>query len=346
MTSFRKRFISDTRVKRIRHRLEFWAMSAIARLLPRMRRSWVLWLAAIIGWLAYKVDLRGKKIAFENIEMAIRHGNLDLQGQSKTQLVQACYSNFSRNFLDLFWFSRLTPETFRQWVELDGEHVLEELCQHEGGGILLTPHFGSFEWASLVVGFMGLSLHIVARDFRNPLLNSVFTKARECSGHKVHHRDRVTLRLLRALHRGSNVAMLPDLPVPSHSAAAPVRMFGIPTFLSVIPAELSLRCSAPILAAICEPLPNGRVRLKILKVLQPMNRSTTELENRIALTQQVWDLFEEEIRRRPAYWLWMYRHWQFKDKASTGREPLKLNGNTHVEIQVTDPSHKQLQPAL
>jgi Kdo2-lipid IVA lauroyltransferase/acyltransferase len=319
MAKLHKQYPLKDRLRRIRHRVEFWGMCALAKRIPRMRRSRVLRLAKIVGRVGYFFDRRGRRLAEANLDAAIEHGGLDLKGRTVDSVIRDGYNSFARNFLDLFWFTGLTPEELWQWVEFDNCEPLIAARENRSGGIMLTSHFGSFEWSSLIVGHMGLHLKIVARDFRNSLLNSVFKDARECSGQQVYNRDRVALRLLRALRSGSHIAMLPDLAVQPDSVASPVVMFGIPSFLTAMPAELSLRFGAPIYTTICEPLDDGRVRLRTLKVLNADACDSGNEDHAVRtqrLTQEIWDSFEVEIQRRPECWLWMYKHWRHREAAS------------------------------
>lgn len=295
----------------IRYRLEYWGMRSLANFIPRLSRRNSLKLASAIGWVAHRVDRRGKRLAEQNLGLAMQTGRIEIGDHDVPFMIRDCYHNFARNFIDLFWHPRLTTENLAEFVEFEGAEALDLIRDSPRGGILLTPHFGSFEWSSLIIGMLGIRLNIVIRDFRNPLVKSVFTAARQVNGHQVYDHERVALRLVRSLHRGTSVAMLADLAVPPQRAATSVDMFGKETTLSTLPAELSIRCSAPIVAAICEPLPEGRAKLKIVKVVDPRAEEAPTPDLARQYTQAIWDAFEAEIRRRPDCWLWMYKHWRF-----------------------------------
>lgn len=311
VSALRRRFSRNSRLKRARHRLEYWGLKGLANLIPHLSRRHVLRLASALGWAAYRIDRRGRRLAEQNLATASQTGRLELKDGEIHAIVRDCYQNFARNFIDLFWHSRLSQENISEWVDFEGIEAIEEIRSGDRPGILLTPHFGSFEWSSLIVGLLGIKLDIVVRDFRNQLVKSVFTDARQANGHKVFDNERVVLRLLRSLHRGTSVAMLTDLNVPPQRASASIDMFGKDSSLSTLPAELAIRCSATIIAAICEPLPHGRVKLKIIKVIDPRLDENLTSDSARQYTQAIWESFEEEIRRRPDCWLWMYKHWKF-----------------------------------
>lgn len=295
---------------RVRHLVEYWLLTTLAWVIPRLSRGVVLAVSRSIGNLAMRGDRRGRKLGLKNLRLAVERGGLDLGGRTAEEVLRACYQNFARGFLDLFWFSRLTAETLGDWVEIENEHHIRKLLRDDRGAIFLTPHFGNFEWSSLIVGFRGLKLDIVAQDFKNTRLTEVFRRAREHSGHRVLSRDGAMLKLLRAVKQGRNIAMLPDLNIPPQGLASVLQVFGSPAYMTSIHAEISSRCGVPMFVAVCEPLPDGRARLRVLDVISAEPSADTESRARTA--QRVWDRFEAAIRERPELWLWMYRHWRYR----------------------------------
>lgn len=302
-----RRFRKWKPLLRLRYKLEYAALLLIACTIPRLPRQLVLWFARVVGAVAIKVDRRGRELGLENLRIAIEQGGLDLQGRTPEEVLRACYQNFARGFLDLFWFSRVTPEQLDRWVEIeDSEHV-PLIFRNDRGAVFLTPHYGIFEWASLMVGLRGVKLNIVAQDFKNSALTQIVRRARECTGHQVLSRDGAMLKLLRSVKRGGNVALLPDLTVPPQTAATVVNVFGTPTCRTAAHVEIARRCNAPLFVTVCEPLDDGRARLRVLDVI-----SASGQQSKAELTQAVWDRFEAAIRQRPELWLWMYRHWRYR----------------------------------
>lgn len=305
-----KAFLKSKAVQRFRYRAEFIAVSCLAWFIPRLSRGSVLSLSRWVGNIAMYLDSRGRRLGLHNIEFAVKNGHLDLNGKSSTETLLACYQNFARGLFDLFWFRSITVETVNQWVQFEGEkYHLNELKQSTGG-VFVTPHYGIFEWTSLAVGYQGLKLNIVAQDFSNPLLTRLFKKAREYSGHRVLSRDGAMLKILRAVRGGQNVAILPDLNIRHQGISTSIQMFGAAACLTSVHTEVARRCRVPIIVAVCEPLPDGRAKLKILDVIRISPDLDAKGVNQV--TQMVWDRFEEAIRRKPELWLWMYMHWRYQ----------------------------------
>lgn len=273
----------------------------------RMPRPMVLIFAWILGNTAAVLDRRGRATALENLRLVMPGmGRSAMRG-----VVRRSYVNFARSFLDLFWFQRLGPQDYRRWVEIQGADEAGDRELLHGGAIHLTPHFGNFEWASLVWGFEGHRMHVVAQDFKNPDLTARFGRLREHSGHRMVPQSGAMLRLMKVLKRGGHVALLTDLNVRPGRAATVIRCFGVPTCVTRLHADLAKRCQRPMVAGICEPIKGGRYSLRILRVFHPPSPDADAAQVD-RLVQEVWDVFEQEIRRRPEMWMWMYKHWRYR----------------------------------
>lgn len=315
-----------------RQGIELRGMQWLSNRIPKMSRAKSLQLSDLIGRVAFTIDSRGKKIALENLRVAQANGQLRLPNQDLSQLLRACYANFARNFVDLFWFSRLNSETIHDWLEIEGREQLEQVIERNRGAIFITPHFGCFELSSLVVGYLGCELNIVAQEFRNNALTDIFFQARQNSGHRVHPRQGVMLKLMRLLRDQQHIALLTDLSVPPQNAASAIRCFGTPTSVTALHVELASRCNSPILAATCEPLPNGKARLRVLDLFEPSSSFANNRRHRAAIVQRIWDCFEQVIKERPELWLWMYRHWRHSTNSALVQFPAYAHHSAEFQL--------------
>ncbi len=303
---------------RLRYRCEYLALRLFSKLIPLLPRKSVLSAAKTIGTIAFYLDNRGRRLGRQSLSTAVRHGGLDLGTRSQDEVLKDCYQNFARGFFDLFWFSRLQNENVDQWIEVEDESVILESIGSERGAIFLTPHYGIFEWASLAVGLRGLSLDIVAQDFKNAALNEVISRARQYSGHRILSRQGAMLKLIRTARQGGNIAMLPDLNLKPQGAAVAINVFGLSTWMTAAHVEISRRYDAPMVLAVCEPQSDGRAILRVLDVIHA-GGSNSHL-TRTELTQMVWDRIESAVRQRPELWLWMYHHWRYRSSQQSEAE--------------------------
>lgn len=290
-------------MKKVRYFFETLIVSGMARFLPRLPRHALLPLARLAGTLAWLVDANGRHTAMENLRVAF-HGTLSIK--KARDIVRRSYQNFARTFLDLFWLTRMNDDNWRDFVmceDVDAERLAEECGK---GGIWVTAHFGNFEVSSSAWGFRGSKMVTVAQDFKNPALTPIFQRARATAGHVLIPQHGAMIRLMKTLRRGGNVAMLSDLNLPPGRTSTVIECFGLKTCVTTLHAMLSQRTDRAVIPALCFPYEDGRYLLKTYPPVKPVTEDDVR-----TVTQQVWDVFEAEIRERPELWMWMYKHWRY-----------------------------------
>lgn len=255
------------------------------------------------GSLAYYLDARGRQTALENLRVAFPS---DYSQAERRRIARKSYQVFARTFLDLFWSSALTPETWQQHVSIQMCDAHAETQARETGGVWVTPHFGNFEFVSLIWGFRGIPFTVVAQDFKNPGLTAIFKKLRQHSGHNVISQENAMLKLMKALKRKGHAGLLTDLNIPPGKASTIIQCFGLETCVPTLHVQLALRLGLSIMTGVCSPLPDGRYQVSIFEAIRPLPGDDVT-----ALTQRVWDHFEKAIREQPECWLWMYKHWRY-----------------------------------
>lgn len=290
--------------KQIRYRLEWLGLRVAALLVPMLSRKTAFHLARMIGSLMSLLDRQGRQVALSNLEAAFGE---ELSILARRRIARESFQHFARTAVDLLWSPRLTRENFSSFIEVENVEVLERGTGSERSFILVCFHYSNFEWLSLAGGFLGLNGTIITQEFKNPLLDPIFKKIREKSGHEMISRERGVIRLYKVLRRKGRTALLGDLSVPPGRGAVAIDCFGLKTSVTSAQAWLHEQTGTPVIPAHCEPLPNGHYRL----VFHP-KIDNTRAKTHQEIAQACWDSFEPYLRKNPAPWLWMYKHWRYR----------------------------------
>ena len=208
--------------------------------------------------------------------------------------------------VDLLWSPRLTRENFSRYIECQNFGETAQGTGPKRSVVIACYHYSNFEWLSLACGFLDLKGTIISQEFKNSLLDPIFKKLRERSGHELVPRERGIIRLYKVLRRKGRTALLVDLTVPPTQGAVAIDCFGLKTSVTSAHAWLNERTGVPIIPAHCEPLPDGRYRL----IFHPKIERTAEMTHQ-QLAQACWNSFESYVQKNPAPWLWMYKHWRY-----------------------------------
>jgi lauroyl/myristoyl acyltransferase len=290
--------------KKLRYRLEWIGLLAAAKLVPLLSRKACFRLALALGALMSILDRQGQKVALANLGAAFGDQVSILQ---RRKIVRESFEHFARTMLDLLWSTRLTRENFSRYIELENFDELVRSAGPERSVLVACYHYSNFEWLSLACGFLDFAGTIISQEFKNSLLDPIFKEIREQSGHELIPRERGIVRLYKTLRRKGRTALLVDLTVPPTQGAVAIECFGLKTSVTSAHAWLHKQTGAPIVPAHCEPLPDGRYRL----IFHP------KIDNTVGMTEQqiaqtCWNSFEPYVRKNPAPWLWMYKHWRYK----------------------------------
>jgi len=288
----------------MRYRLEWLGLVLATKLIPLCSRRVCYHIAQTAGALLSFVDRDRYQVALSNLEVAFG-GAFSLEQRRK--MARESFQHFARTMVDLLWSPRLTQENFSEFIELQNFGETARDTGPERCLMIACYHYSNFEWLSLACGFLDLKGTIISQEFKNPSLDPIFKKLREQSGHELVPRDRGIMRLYKVLRRKGRTALLVDLTVPPSQGAVAINCFGLKTSITSAHAWLHERPGVPIVPAHCEPLANGRYRL----VFHQKIANTAEMTHQ-EIAQACWNSFEPYVRKNPAPWLWMYKHWRYR----------------------------------
>ena len=191
------------------------------------------------------------------------------------------------------------------------EHVEAALARGKGL-ILLTPHMGCFEIASLYYA----ARHPITVLYRPPRLH--WLQPLMEIGRR---RGQVTLAptdvggvrtLFRALRRGEAIGILPDQ-VPGQGEGAWADFFGRPAYTMTLAARLARSTGAAIVFAFAERLPHGA---GYELWLEPLSEDLPE--DLAAAAGMINRAVEGLIRKNPAQYLWSYNRYKVPKGAERG----------------------------
>lgn len=291
--------------KRVRHGIETFYCRLFAWFIPLLPRKSCVHFANGIGRIAFMLDWRNRKISLANLECVFGDS---LTPAQRHYIARESYANSIRTLVDLFWSPALMRPANRHWLRAEGvEQLRERLAQEARGAVVLTLHFGNWEWASHALALAGLPAVTVTDELRNPGIGAIVKKLRESAGQTIIPQEKSMLRMLREVKRGGTAAFLADLTVPPTQASAVIRALGLEMCVSVLHGVLAMRADALVVPLICMPHADGS---SVLKVLEPLDIPPDATPASVA--QLCWDFYEPLVRARPDLWLWIYKHFRYR----------------------------------
>ena len=298
----------------MKHRLEYLIVGAVAAVVRLLPMGAVRVSGAVLGRIAYAIDVRHRRIALANLAAAF-----PARSESDRRTVaRSVFGHFGRLLLELLKFGAMSRSEMLRRVDVEGWDRVLAAHERRRGVLFFTGHFGYWEIHAIAHGAPGShAIGVLTRPLDNPLLERMLERIRSCTGNTVIHRQGAVRKILRALATNRGVAILIDQHLHSPDVVY-VDFFRRPAATTTALAALALRTGAPVIPVFALPLPRGRYRLVYEHPIALPDADSPDPIHE--LTQRCTNVLEMYVRRHPELWLWMHRRWRDGDRvASTPR---------------------------
>ena len=293
----------------MRYQLErflFWLVRVFAGLIPR---DLFLTAGRLFGRIAYFLDQRHRKVAYENFAIAFPDASKD---QARETII-SCYKFFGAYLFDMLTHFPKFRSGRNTEFEIEGLEHLQDAYARGKGVIILTGHLGAWELMGMAHGSRGYPLGVIARRLDNPYLNVLLETLRISTGNFVIYKTEGFRPLLRAMAEGKGIAMLIDQNIITEDRIF-VDFFGKPASTTPALALLKLKTDAVVIPAFAVPVSGNRYRFVYKPPLDVQRTGDREMDVR-NFTQACTTVIEEQIRQTPFCWLWMHRRWKTRPEA-------------------------------
>jgi Kdo2-lipid IVA lauroyltransferase/acyltransferase len=258
--------------------------------------------ADFIGSALYKFMKKRRETAVLNLRAAFPEKN-----ESEIQaLAKASMQNMVKVALEFIRIPKIMRHEDISW-EIRGLEYCRKALEGNKGFVVTVSHFGNWELMGLAAANAGLPLHAIARPIKNPFVYNYIKHLRLVAGYQSIDKDGAARATIKLLKQNKMIAMLID----QHERQGSVRVdfFGRDASTSTLPAILALKYKVPIIPTFFyRERPNFFIHTfdEPFKIIDTGNYEADLVAN----TQQYVSRIEEEIRKRPADWLWMHRRWR------------------------------------
>lgn len=280
-----------------------WLMVGLLRLLSFLPYKAKLKLGKWIGFLFYKYSKSRRDQAWSNIRNAMPA----LSGKDVEQLTHEHFESLGISLFEsmiVWWGDHRKNKTMpfeKTLVEYENLAYLKEAEASKKGVIILVPHFTTTDIIGLFLSFV-TTLHPVYRPHDNLLMDYLITKGRTLDNMTPISKFN-TRGMIKTLKTGQNLGFLPDQKFTSKGHIK------VPFFNQLAPSnpatsKLAKLTDCLVLPTFLERLDNGKYILRFQKPLENFP-SGDDYEDTLRLHH----IYEEEIKRNPAQYLWVHNRW-------------------------------------
>ena len=225
----------------------------------------------------------------------------------------AYYSHIIKSFKEIFLWAWISNKRLEKRVKIIGIEHLDQAAEKGNGVIMLTGHFGNWEFAPLFFLLKAPQYinryYCVRKSLRFAFLDNIFLRRYEKEGCQVINKKNALRRVCVALKKNGAVIFPFDLRAPSWTKnKLMINFLGQETSSYASLAFLVDKVKPSVVSVSCYRLNNKQHVLEFYPELewQPHEDKEQELLHN---TQCYNDRLEEMLLANPAQWFWSYRRW-------------------------------------
>lgn len=265
-----------------------------------------LWLSVgkCFGYLLYLVDVNHRRIAMINLHFAYggEKDEKELKKIVRSNFIQYAMTGFE--WLRLKRLTRRRLDTIKDHIEVVGENYLIEARKKSRSVILLSAHFGNWEYAHLYYADTFNRLNFIVRKIENPLIEGERVAYNEKFGVRILYKANGLRPAIKNLKKGEDLIIFPDRKA-NFREGIPSLFFNRKTSTIPIIYTLATKYNTPVVPMfIFRTEDITRHKIVFFPALDLEGLDITEATN----LQN--DVIEKVIREDPAQWLWIHRKWK------------------------------------
>jgi KDO2-lipid IV(A) lauroyltransferase len=260
-----------------------------------------------LGRLAQRLDQRHRRIVRENL--AASFPEKDQAWVEDT--ARRVFEHVAQVVVEIPRLVRLSPEAIQAHTRAHGLANVHRALEKKKGVILLTGHFGNWEWANIAGAMaLGQGARIVARPIDWPPADRLVNGWRTKGGGDIVPKARSARALLQALRQNRVLGLLLDQNVDWYDGQW-VDFFGRPACTNKGMALLARSTGAPVVPFYNWRAGDGKFDLYFGAEV-PLVKTADKTQDVWENTQNYTRVLEDIIRQNPAQWFWLHQRWKTK----------------------------------
>lgn len=251
----------------------------------------------------YLLPIR-KDVVFDNLKLAFP----ELSSNQIKKLAYGTYKNFAITLVEILYLPWTSDEQIKNVVNFKDLDLIDKREKEGNGVILLSGHFGNWEYCAISVGAqLNKKLSVIVKPQRNNFVNDWMNRARTRWTNEVVPLGASIRNVYAVLMKKGIVAMVADQRGPEEGIK--LEFFGRKTSVYTGPAVLSLKMNVPIIYGITIRQPDFSYRCNVVEISRE-NLPDNYDEKVKVLSERILRYLEDVIRKNPEQWFWMHKRWK------------------------------------
>jgi len=256
-----------------------------------------------LGFCAWLVSGKYRRLAERNVAIAFA----DEKTPAETRrLVRLHFQRLGANLLCSAKLTAMPPEKILERVEVENIEAMAREFRAGVPVVLVLSHLGTWElFAQLMPKFVGFVRNAsVYQKLGNRFIDAHVRRTRGRTGLELFDRQQGFQPVIDLLRSGGGVGVLSDQHAGDHGLWTP--FFGRLASTSPLPALLAKRTRAALIAAGVYTIGPARWRMVFTERFDPPKGDSSIA----ALTAEINQIIEQQIRVAPEDWFWVHNRWK------------------------------------
>lgn len=262
-------------------------------------------LSILIAFMFYYVIPIRKQVTLKNLHKAFP----EYSESEIKKIAFDSYKSFSVTLVEILFIPFMTREQIENAIYCDDAELVKNYYERNNGLILLSGHFGNWEYIALSVSTkINVPFHVVVKSQRNPYVDAYLNRGRTRWINKIVPLGASIRKIYAELKAKNIVAMVADQRGPADGMR--VNFFGQQTSIYPGPSQLAIKTKAPILYGLTIRQPDYSYITQISEI--SMENLPDDEEKKIQeVSQRHMASLESVIQKHPEQWLWMHNIWKY-----------------------------------
>lgn len=257
----------------------------------------------LAGFFFYFLPIR-RDVVLENL----KHAFPELSEKEIKKIAFGTYKSFTITLVEILSLPWISKKEMISAVKFENLKLIDEKEKENNGIILLSAHFGNWEYCAISGGIQsGHKFHVVVKSQRNTLVNDWMNRVRTKWNNDVVPLGISIRNIVSVLHNKGVIAMVADQRGSEDSIK--LEFFGRKTSVHTGPAVLALKMDSPIIYGITVRQPDYSYKIDLVEISK--ENLPDEFDEKVkVLSERMIRYLEEIIKQNPEQWFWMHKRWK------------------------------------
>ena len=262
-------------------------------------------LGKVLGTLFLFIPFKRKNVLIKNIKESL--GNSYSKAELK-KLEWRIFCHFGMMLFEVPHILRLNHKRLEKYVFFRNENNLVNALKKGKGVLILTGHFGNWEFMSAAISLRFARVSVVARPFDFKPLENLMLHVRSRFGAEIIQKMKGMRKILKAIKHKRMVGVLLDQNVDWYDGVF-VDFLGKKACTNKGLALIALKTDAPVIPAFPVRQKDGRYCIIFDNEIE-LERSNDKTRDVEENTSKFTAIIEEYIRKYPDHWFWFHMRWK------------------------------------